>query len=440
MRKIVLFPLLFLTLSVMGRHTIFGTFSPADNYSWLIAYHLEPDGQSYVADSAINSGKFTLVLPENSVAGIYRLVYALPQDEFYFDVIYNGIEDVQLHFDVSKGVDFSTSEENKIFNAYFRDIHSLESEIIQLYSEGKNKTKEFETVTKSLRASQTAYEELSKDMLTQHFVKANSPYIPLKNESLSDYVKNRKANYFTSLDLKNPILQASGFLTDKISNYVYTALPLEQMGPLETERAMQENTRKVNGHLEGTSAGFKFHVFHNLWKQAAANDYNTLSDFIYKDYLTPLAATTKDQEIINTIKTYNRLRLGAIAPEIEWRDDNTVKKLSDLNDSKYYMLIFWSSTCGHCLRDLPRLYEGLKQRSNLRVIAIGLEDDDVRWKIESAQFENFEHVLALGKWENEYAELYDIEKTPTYFVLDKEKRIIAKLGDSNELIKFLNEN
>lgn len=440
MRKIILFSFLFLTLSLLAQHTISGTFSPANDYSWLIAYHLKPDSQTYVADSAINNGKFTLALKEKSPVGTYRLVYALPQDEFYFDVIYNGKENIQLHFDSSEGVDFLTSDENKIFNKYFREIQSLTGEIVRLYSEGKTNTKEFETVTKSLRASQTAYEEKSKGMLTQHFIKANSPYIPRENESLFDYVKNRKANYFSALDLKNPILQASGFLMDKISNYAFTALPLQQMDPLETEKAIQENVSEVSRQMEGTPAAFKFHVFHKLWKQATANDFNALSDFIYESYLAPLAEGTNNQNVIDEIKIYNRLRLGAIAPEIEWRKGNTLKKLSDLKGFDYYMLVFWSSTCGHCLRNLPGLYEGLGQRSNLKVVAIGLEDDDIRWKIESAKFENFEHILALGKWENEYAKLYDIAKTPTYFILDKGKRIIAKLEDSQEVINFLGED
>ncbi len=440
MRKIAVVPFLFLAMSLMAQRTISGTFSPAGNYSWLIAYHLEPGGQSYIEDTAINDGKFTLALAENSATGIYRLVYALPQDEFYFDVIYNGKEDIQLHFDASKGINFSASEENKIFNRYFRDIHNLEGEIVRFYSEGKTNDKGFKKVRKALKASQVAYEKQSEGMLAQHFIKANSPYIPLNNESLFDYVKNRKANYFTTLDLKNPILQASGFLIDKISNYVFTALPMQQMDPLETEKAIQENVSEINEYMKGTPAGFKFHIFHKLWKQAAVNDYNILSDFIYESYLTPLAEGTNHQNVIDEIDIHNRLRLGAIAPEIEWRDGNTNKKLSDLNGSEYYMLVFWSSTCGHCLRDLPELYEGLNQRSNLIVVALGLEDDDVRWKIESAKFENFEHVLALGKWENEYAKLYDIGKTPTYFVLDKEKRIIAKLEDSNAVIRFLEEN
>lgn len=440
MRKIILFSFLFLTLSAMARHTISGTFSPANNYSWLIAYHLSPGKQSYVADGAVKNGKFSLTLPENSAPGIYRLVYALPQDEFYFDIIYNGKEDVQLHFDASKGVNFLVSEENKIFNKYFREIQNLTGEIVRSYSEGKTGQPEFTKVTKELKATQMAYEKRSNGMLIQHFIKANSPYIPRKNESLFDYVKNRKVNYFSALDLKNPMLQASGFLMDKISNYVFTALPLQQMDPLETEKAIQENISEVSRQMEGTLPDFKFHVFHKLWKQAAANDYNALSDFIYESHLTPLAEGTNNQSVIDQIKIYNRLRLGAIAPEIEWGKGNTLKKLSDLKGSEYYMLVFWSSTCGHCLRDLPGLYEGLEQRSNLKVVAIGLEDDDVRWKIESAKFENFEHILALGKWENEYAKLYDIAKTPTYFILDKGKRIIATLDDSQEVIKFLDKN
>jgi hypothetical protein len=46
----------------------------------------------------------------------------------------------------------------------------------------------------------------------------------------------------------------------------------------------------------------------------------------------------------------------------------------------------------------------------------------------------------LGKWESPYADIYDIQQTPTYYVLDNEKRIVARPGDYEEVLKFLKDH
>ena len=86
------------TFFLQAQHTISGTFTPAKEYKWLIAYRLKPGTQVYVADTAIKNGEFALSIPENAVEGTYRFVYAIPQEEFYFDVIYNGKENIELMF------------------------------------------------------------------------------------------------------------------------------------------------------------------------------------------------------------------------------------------------------------------------------------------------------------------------------------------------------
>lgn len=100
-------------------------------------------------------------------------------------------------------------------------------------------------------------------------------------------------------------------------------------------------------------------------------------------------------------------------------------------------LVFWSSKCSHCLKELPALHKELKKHPSTKVIAIGLEDDETTWKPESTKLANFEHVLALGRWENEYAKLYDAYRTPSYYLLDKDKRIVAKPESDREVVDFL---
>jgi protein-disulfide isomerase len=46
--------------------------------------------------------------------------------------------------------------------------------------------------------------------------------------------------------------------------------------------------------------------------------------------------------------------------------------------------------------------------------------------------------LGFGKWDNEIGNSYNVTSTPTYFVLDKDKKIMAKPYDFEALKKILN--
>lgn len=420
-----------------AQHTISGSFFPAEDYSWLIAYRLKPGTQAYVADTSIEAGKFVMKIPENAPTGTYRMVYAVPQEAYYFDVIYNGKEDVKLNFESDKGVLFNTSQENILFSTYFREINALQQELISYYSAGKTSKADYNSILQKLAKTQKSFEEKSENLLAHEFIKGNRPYIPKQHESVQEYVSNTKKNYFNHLDFKNPVLQSSGFLTDKVTNYVFTALPLDRISKEETEKIMQDNIKKVDYFTQGVPATFKFHLFYTIWAQASASSFNDTSDFVFSRYLGQLFQPTDNLKIKDEIEIHNRLRLGAEAPVIQWKNGDTVKKLTDLEGYQNYIVVFWSSTCSHCLKELPALHKKLGNTENIKVIAVGLEDDDITWGTESKKLPNFTHAIALGKWESEYADLYDIHATPSYFILDSDKKIVAKPETDKELVEFL---
>jgi peroxiredoxin len=434
----IFLPLILLSLGYFGQaqHTISGTFYPAKDYSWLIAYRMKPGTQAYVTDTSIKNGKFVLKIPENAPASTYRLVYAVPQEEFYFDVIYNGKEDIKLSFETHVGVSFITSNENIPYSTYFNEINDLQQQLTDFYASGNSKATALLEISEKLTATQKLYEEKSKDLLAHEFIWANRPYIPTGNESIQEYVANRKKKYFERIDFKNLLLQASEFLTDKIANYIFTALPLEQISQLETEKVVQENIMTVSAKLEEVGDTYKFHVYYSLWRQAAASGFNDTSDFIYSNYLKTLATATNNQNIISDIEIHNRLRIGAKAPELSWKKGNGVKKLGDLEGFTNYLVIFWSSTCSHCLKELPALHKELRNNEAVQVIAVGLEDEEVTWKLASEKLSDFEHAIALGKWESNYAKLYDIHATPTYFILNSDKKIIDKPESDRDVVEF----
>ncbi|MGB2684354.1 MAG: TlpA disulfide reductase family protein, partial [Olleya sp.] len=94
-------------------------------------------------------------------------------------------------------------------------------------------------------------------------------------------------------------------------------------------------------------------------------------------------------------------------------------------------IVFWSTTCSHCLEEIPELRKYVKTLDNkqLKVIAIALDEDRYRWKDMTYDYPEFYHVFGEGKWDNEIGNNYNVKSTPSYFVLDSDKKIIKKPYD-----------
>jgi thiol-disulfide isomerase/thioredoxin len=173
-------------------------------------------------------------------------------------------------------------------------------------------------------------------------------------------------------------------------------------------------------------------------------NFEEVANYISDNYLISLAEVLDDRELVDGLTLFKSLSIGNVAPDFSWEveeETSIIKKLSDLNTAENYIIVFWSSTCGHCLIEIPQLqtYVNSLEEDKLQVIAIGLEDEPFRWENETLKYPEFIHVLGLGKWKNEMGNSYNVTSTPTYFVLDKDKKIIAKPYDFEVLKKFLED-
>ena len=118
--KHILFLIALLSTSVLlAQHTLKGKFSPAKDYNFALLYKVNPSISDYVANADIQEdGSFEFKLDSTKTKGMYRLVYAVPQEDYNFDVIYNGKEDIELTFNSETGVEFKKSTENKLLSSY----------------------------------------------------------------------------------------------------------------------------------------------------------------------------------------------------------------------------------------------------------------------------------------------------------------------------------
>jgi thiol-disulfide isomerase/thioredoxin len=437
MKVLYIYYILFISIGLNAQGSISGNFSPAKDFKWLIAYELTPGGEKYAADTAVKEGSFSLEMPVNAQPGMYRLVYAVPQNEFYIDVIYDKKEQVKFNFNIQDGLTITNSEENKWFNQYFSEITTAQDRLMEYYEKGSESKKVFTEIIKKLKTIQKSYEENHTNTIAHKFIKANRSYFPEEYQDLVTFLKHKKEHHFDNLNLNDPILQGSNFLTDKIANYVFSALPSDIATNNGIDIEINKNVKTVADFIKNTSIPFQTKVLHQVWEIAEANTMGSVQDYTFTNHLKKIAIANGNQKMVDDIESSTRLRIGAKSPEITWESNGKKHALSTMEKVENYLLIFWSSTCSHCLKELPKLHEELKSYDSLKVLAIGLEDEEINWKKVSATLPNFSHAIALGKWESNYAQTFKIQSTPTYFILDSEKRFIAKPESDKEVVEFL---
>ncbi|ASV29797.1 TlpA disulfide reductase family protein [Maribacter cobaltidurans] len=437
MRLLQIFIALFFTLGTQSQHTVSGNFSPANSFRYLMVYHLETNGIQYVTDTGVKDGQFSFTLPNSVSPGIYRLVYAVPQDKYFIDIIYNCEEDIVFNFDLDSGLQIVSSEENTLYRDYFSKIDSAKDRLMDFYSKEKSNEQEYMSLVNNLKNIQEEYEAKSEETIAHHFISANAYYLPKKYIPLEEYLIEKKKHYFDHIDFRSPTLQASEFFADKILNYMFWAVPSGITDNNELIKEINKNVDFLATKLEVVPKALQVNLWNKAWQKANENKVYDVADHIMDTYLRKLALETGNENLITSIETQTRLRLGAVSPEITWEENGVKKSLSELSGASKYLVIFWSSTCPHCLNELPEVHEALKSMKDIQVLAVGLEDSAENWENTIPKLADFHHALALGKWESPYIKTFAIQQTPTYFILDKEKRFLDRPESAQAVIEYL---
>lgn len=411
----LLLPLFTLAQSVKG------TFSPAEDFSYAFLYKATPEGADYVDKRKLDSlGHFNMPLDASVTPGIYKIVYAVPPEENNFDFIYDGKETVAFNFSYEKGVEFTVSEENKLWNSYLKSMSMVNQTISNYYSKETTDKKGFNSIFKVLKDTQLAYEESAKDKLAASFIIANRPYIPTHYEDISTYSKNLKQQYLSQLDFSNYLLQSSSFLVDRVTAYVFN------MVQNPSDATYKNHVDEVAAAINDNDLIIKTELIKILWQRFVTLKNYELTNYITDKYLLDLANKTENKVLAQTITTYKNTSIGAKAPNFNLLLNGKTTSLHQLKGAEHYLLVFWSSGCGHCLNELPLVNAITAKKPSLKVVAFALEEDAIKWTEEIKNFPNFVHSMGLNKWNNPIVKTYGIAATPMYFLLDASKTIISK--------------
>jgi len=440
--KRILFLIALLPSILLAQNTIKGKFSPAKDYNFALLYKVKPTLSDYVSNAEIQEdGSFEFKLDSTNTKGMYRLVYGVPQEDYNFDIIYNGKEDIELTFNSETGVEFKKSTENKLIASYTNSMSMVTQSIGNYFSQESKDTTALKAIFKTQKETQENFENATKDTIALEFIKANKPYIPQQVQDVKTYINNLKMHYFDHVDFNNPILQSSNFLEERMLNYVF-GMSSDSKDELQNYK---ENIDVVYSYMKDAPNEVQRILLFDLWQQMSDLGFESIANYIAENYLMDVAVSLNDQELLHALILYKNISKGNVAPdfdfEIKEKDKFITKRLSELQGAENYIIVFWSSTCSHCLDEVPQLQTYVKslEKDKVKVIAIGLEDEPYRWKDLTYTYSEFIHVYGEGKWDNKIGDDYGVTSTPTYFILDKDKKIISKPIDFKALKVYYQE-
>lgn len=435
MSKRIFFLVFLWPIMLFSQHIIKGTFTNAEDYKYALLYKMSPFSTDYIGNAEIKEdGSFIIPLDAAATAGMYKVVYAMPKEEYNFDIIYNAKEDIEFTFDSETGISFQESLENKLLQGYTSSMALISQSIGNFYMQQSTDTLALKDIFKTQKETQNNFEIAAQGTIALEFIKANKPYIPDGFEEVTSYIKNLETHFFNPVDFNNITLQSSDFLVERMYNYILGI----GAGSSDISANYIKNIDAFYLAMQNAPLEIKSSLLLQLWQTMADSDFELVANYISDNYLIDIAKELNDQVLIDSLVQFKNTSKESTAPDFYLDEQNSQKKLSDLIGFEYYAIVFWSSACSHCLLEIPQLESFVKtlNESELQVIAVGLETDDKEWAETIKKYPDFIHVLGLGKWDNDIGNQYDIKATPTYFVLDKNKHIVAKPNDVEALKAF----
>jgi thiol-disulfide isomerase/thioredoxin len=472
MKAIVILSFLLISSISFSQKLKFKINNQKDTTVYLIKYF----GKNlYYADTAELKNGLVEFDGAKQQAGILGVL--LPGQKF-FEFIYNK-EEVQMETiapDLVGTMKVRKSEENRIFMDYIKFIGPKKVEAGKLTDERaklkpeeesyKNLSAQIDAINKEVIAYQNNLITVNQNMMVAKIVKMSMdieiPETPKDGKGNiidSNFRFNYfRAHYWDNIDLKDDRLVNTPVFHSKLEYYFGKNMMIQHW-----DTVIYHAFKFCDG-LNPKSKTFEYCVSWVTSTYGKSNIMGMDKVYIYmadryycsknSEGKSPAFWMTEEKlkDLCEKIPVQKNLVMGAVPPNLILRDTSDVKWKDFYSlKSEYTILYFWDPECGHCKKITPKLETLYKEKfkaRNIEIFAVGkaVGEDFGKWKKfirdNKMTYINVGVTDALFKAAMEdarqfvpkyttieslnYQTTYDIFSTPRVFVLDKDKKIIAK--------------
>jgi peroxiredoxin len=391
-----------------------------------------------------NKGYIVFQMKETYFPGMYRIFL---DKEIFIDIIYNK-ENIKIQTDfnhLADSLQVIASKENKLYYEFlragndYRRKFELLGPVVNYYPQ--NDTFYFDIKDKYV-AAQKDFIRLADKMVFENqdswAVKIIRQRKPLYYDPALDEFGRREyatEHFFDNISFDD---------VDLIRSNVYTTIAIEYMSLYSNPNLTQEQLEaefikavdKIMKEASENSILYEF-IVEYLVGGFERFHFDKVLDYIAENYSPEQCENEERKTDLQTrLKKYAELSNGKDAPEFEMTDltGNPVK-LSKIK-SEYTLVLFWASWCPHCAETLPDIHDIYvkNEKSKLEIIAISLDKEKAEWEkaVKELGF-TWINCCDLKSWDSPSAIDYNVYATPSMFLLDKNKKIVAKPITFNEL-------
>ncbi|MBK9290791.1 MAG: DUF5106 domain-containing protein [Bacteroidetes bacterium] len=427
-----------LSLAQNGHHILLRMPASEDQTFFLAHYHGD---KTYLIDTSnYRTGEALFAGSEPLRQGIYILANSKKEKLAEFLVGF------QQHFSLAFPPDFNPSQtlvegslENQLFYAYLDRLSSASRSSEKLRAkfdslpENDPEREKIQLQLKALQNGSEAYrdrliEENPNTLLALILKAMKEPVVPEEiKENREEAYRFYKANYWKDVDLGDDRLIRTPLLPRKLQQY------MEQLVPPSPDSVIQAIDFLMN-RARGAQEITDFLAWHFLseYQQPKLMGMDKAFVHVADNYFLKGKVSSLTPSIREKIQERaDRVRptlLGNPAPDM-WLIDTTgaYRSFKELK-SEYVVIVFWDQTCSHCkkeLEDLSKVYSNKK--FDFEVFAVNTTNDYDGWKhyINEKKYP-WLHVNGTKSFTPDFHQLYDIYSVPVIYILDRDRRIIAK--------------
>lgn len=465
MKKNIPLFILLLQLSLPGagqlknNHEISMTISGLRDSSIYLAYHF--GDKQYIKDTIKldSRGHGIFSGPESLPHGIYMIV--LPGRQ-YFEFLASDDQLFSLtcsYEDYYNTLKFTGSDENSAFIEYQKKWSALQQQAIGI-SKRLQTNKQNSDSVKLLTEKQKKQEEYMKSYL-RNIIDANG------NNLLSVLVKSmlpievpdfkiptgthnpdsvswvRKYNYnknhfFDNIDLTDERLLRTPILFARL-NAFFTNVVIQYPDSINRE------IDKLIAKCQPNYKVFQFvSVFlFNHFRESEIMGHDAVMVKLADDiYLSGKADwTTKEfrDDLSRQVELLRNNLIGLKAKDLVMNSyKGTFVSLYDI-EKDFTILYFWEPNCGHCKEATPKLkaYYEKARNEGVEIFAVCTVDDKPAW----TKYIEENGLTWINGWDPErktyFDFYYNVQSTPMIYILDRDKKIIAKKLSVDDIPSFI---
>ncbi|MBN4081490.1 redoxin domain-containing protein [bacterium AH-315-C07] len=461
-RSIVFSSLLFLCfgVSILGKsyagngHSIkFKITGISDTTAHLARYY---GPKQYYKDTVRvdSKGRFEFKGDKPLEGGIYSVI--LPGNTFYeFIVTEQNFSMESTKKDFVDNMKVKGSEENEIFYTWLKFASNMHKQA-EPYRKQLKKVKDSKDSTKALKAKikeidnkvrgyQSKIIEDHPESFVAKIFKANrepkspeTPILPNGRKDSTFQYRWMKKHYFDNIDFSDDRIVRTPILHTKVKYYV-TKFVVQHPDTIWKAVEMVVDMSRANEEVFKYNCVWLFNHFARSKFMGMDAIYVKMAEKYYISGEAHWVDTTSLYKIKENAKTLKPLLIGKIAPNIVTKSrEGKYIPLHSLN-SRFTLICFWDPDCGHCKKEMPKvktLYDEYKPKG-LVVYAVCTEVEEEKWIKYSDKHEYDWLNMADFEFRSPFRELYDIRSTPKLFLLDRNKKIIAKKLGAGQLGKFI---